>query len=83
MRKLTRKQHPRRQRQPSARWIARLETLVEGCTDALRGKLDAMSPEQLASIMGIASEQITSYRALIPQGDDIDDQASSAAPSDR
>ena len=78
MQKRRKTRKPRMRRVASAKWIAKLETLVEACADSLSMHLDKLPPETVASIMGIASAEITSYRALIPQGDDGDDQASAA-----
>lgn len=63
-------------------WIEELRALVRTSAQSLRERLDSMAPEQVASIMGIAASEITSYQSLIPQGDDDDASDASEGRSD-
>lgn len=63
-------------------WIEELRALVRTSAQSLRERLDGMAPEQVASIMGIAASEITSYQSLIPQGDDDDASDASESRSD-
>lgn len=53
----------------SPQWVRKLEALVDMAADTLREKMTDMQPEQLVSILAVASSEITSYLALVPQVD--------------
>lgn len=53
----------------SPQWVRKLEALVDMAADTLRAKMSDMAPEQLVSILAVASSEITSYLALVPQVD--------------